>query len=185
MSQNWMMRVAGRTYGPYTAAQMRTFVAEGRLAPFSLVARPGQTMFGLASADPELADILMRQPPSRAVVSEPALPRHRAPSLRSPDGRNFTSHFIIIAEMKSGSISGLEDEIFSMGPAHAIAPQAWIASADQSVATIRNRLVPKLGKLDQLFIIDASHDKVAWTNYAPEAEARIRRIWTRQVPAFG
>jgi hypothetical protein len=30
-----------------------------------------------------------------------------------------------------------------------------------------------------LFIVDATHDKAAWFNFGPEADARIRRIWQK------
>jgi hypothetical protein len=82
--------------------------------------------------------------------------------------------------MKSRSISGLEEEIFNMGPAHSIMPQAWLLISDQPINHIRNALVQKLGKLDMLFIVDATHNKAAWFNFGPEADTRIRRVWTAQ-----
>ena len=41
----------------------------------------------------------------------------------------------------------------------------------------------KLGKLDTLFIVDATHDKAAWFNFGPETDTRIRRMWSRREPA--
>ena len=58
-------------------------------------------------------------------------------------------------------------------------PQAWLLSSDMSINAIRNTLVQKLGRIDMLFIIDASHNKAAWFNYGPEADSRIRRIWQK------
>jgi hypothetical protein len=58
-------------------------------------------------------------------------------------------------------------------------PQAWVVSSEMSLNAIRNTLVQKLGKLDTLFVADASHDKAAWFNFGPEAESRIRRIWQK------
>ena len=37
----------------------------------------------------------------------------------------------------------------------------------------------KLGKLDTIFIVDAAHDKAAWFNFGPEADTRIRKMWTQ------
>jgi hypothetical protein len=31
-----------------------------------------------------------------------------------------------------------------------------------------------------LFIVDSTHNKAAWFNFGPEADARIRRVWTAQ-----
>jgi hypothetical protein len=81
--------------------------------------------------------------------------------------------------MKSRSISGLEEEIFNLGPAYPIMPQAWLLSSDMAINAIRQTLVQKLGKLDILFVADATHDKAAWFNFGPEADSRIRRIWQK------
>ena len=81
--------------------------------------------------------------------------------------------------MKSRSITGLEEEIFTLGPAHRFGPQAWVLSSEASINTIRNALVQKLGKIDTLFIVDAAHDKAAWFNFGPETDSRIRKMWSR------
>jgi hypothetical protein len=60
-----------------------------------------------------------------------------------------------------------------------IMPQAWLLSSDMPINQLRQTLVQKLGKLDMLFIADATHDKAAWFNFGPEADARIRRIWQK------
>ena len=81
--------------------------------------------------------------------------------------------------MKSRSISGLEEEIFNLGPAVPVMPQAWLLASEWSISQIRQTLVQKLGKLDMLFIADATHNKAAWFNFGPEADSRIRRIWQK------
>jgi hypothetical protein len=89
------------------------------------------------------------------------------------------THFLIVADMKSRSISGVEEEIFNLGPAVPIMPQAWLLASEMPINQLRQTLVQKLGKLDMLFIADATHDKAAWFNFGPEADARIRRIWQK------
>ena len=181
MSHNWIMSVSGRAYGPYTALQMATFAAQGRLISASLVARTGQRQFSPATQDPEIAAVLDS-------VREAAIHAARKRTLKaeassaSPAGIQAAadqSRFVIVAEMKSGSVAALERAIFDLGPAHAIAPQAWLLSTALSVAALRNLLVQKLGRYDQLFVVDATNDKLAWTNYAPEAEVKVRRIWKK------
>jgi hypothetical protein len=34
-----------------------------------------------------------------------------------------------------------------------------------------------------LFVVDATNNKAAWFNFGPEAEARIRRIWSKDESA--
>jgi len=45
---------------------------------------------------------------------------------------------------------------------------------------IRNTLVQKLGKIDTLFVIDVTRNKATWFNFGPEADSRIRRVWSDQ-----
>jgi hypothetical protein len=184
MSDTWTISVSGQNYGPYTAAQMQAFVGEGRLAPRSLVCRTGDSHFHKAGDIPELAAFFQPAAPIR-----PATPFFTAEGNEEPSssfGRGDDeaqtgqrSHFIIVADMKSRSISGLEEEIFNLGPAFPIMPQAWLLASDMAINAIRQTLVQKLGKLDVLFIADATHDKAAWFNFGPEADSRIRRIWQK------
>lgn len=178
MSLSWTVSVAGRSYGPYSAAQMQAFAAEGRLAPHSLVQRTGEQNFRAASEDPQLSALFEPQKVSFTSSSRPDAP---APTFgrQDKDDPNEKAHFVIIADMKSGSVAGLEEEIFNLGPAFALVPQVWLLSTSASINAVRNVLIQKLGKLDILFVVDATHNKAAWFNFGPEAEARIRRIWVK------
>lgn len=176
MPDSWTISVAGRSYGPYSGEQLRNFAAEGRLARQSLIAEAGQTEFRKACEIPELAELFGPPPAPR----ESTLHRDGAQSFGRNDdqfGATDRSHVVVIADMKSRSISRLEQEIATLGTTVAILPQVWLLSTDVSVNTVRNLLVQQLGKLDVLFVIDASNDKAAWFNFGPEADARIRKIW--------
>jgi hypothetical protein len=178
MTGSWTISVAGQVYGPYSTEQMRGFAAEGRLARQSLVAAAGATEFRRAAEQPELVPIFQ---PSMVTAAEGAVsqPLHREPKEfgRADAGAGECSHMLIVADLKSGSIAKLEEEIATLGQSIAILPQAWLLASDASVNTVRNTLVQQLGKLDVLFVADASSDKAAWFNFGPEADARIRRIW--------
>ena len=182
MSETWTISANGLTYGPYTAVQMRAFAVEGRLAAHSLVAREGEEQFHPASTDSELASLFR---PAAPLPAKPVFFTADGDSASQNFGRNEDekagerTHYVIVADMKSRSISGLEEEIFNFGPAYPIMPQGWILSSDLSINAIRSTLAKKLGKLDTLFVADASHDKAAWFNFGPEAESRIRRIWQK------
>ena len=154
---------------------MRGFAAEGRLARQSLVATFGNTEFRKAEDIPELSEIFSPWPATRETTSTSR--RDEGQSFGRSDRTGGRCHLLVIADMKSGSIARIEAEIASFGPSFAILPQAWLLSTDASVNTVRNRLVQQLGKLDMLFVIDASNDKAAWFNFGPEADARIRKLW--------
>jgi hypothetical protein len=184
MAESWTISVGGRVYGPYSLEQMRSFHAESRLADHSVVARAGEEQFHPAIEDPELAPLFGAQAPAEALVSEPAQP-HRFGARNDADIQAAPAHFVIVADMKSRSITGLDEEIFTLGPAHRFGPQAWVLSSEASINTIRNALVQKLGKIDTLFIVDAAHDKAAWFNFGPETDTRIRKMWSRPAEPQG
>jgi hypothetical protein len=167
MSHSWTISVSGRVYGPYSLSQMQGFHAEGRLADHSLVARENENQFHPAVEDGQLSPLFAAQTPEARKARKPAPQSAQA------------SRYIIMAEMKSRSVSGLEEEIFSLGVAQRFMSQAWILVSDAPINTVRNALVQKLGKLDTLFIADAAHDKAAWFNFTSESDARVRELWHR------
>ncbi len=183
MSESWIVSVGGKAYGPYSVEQVQAFAAEGRLVPQSLVARPGDTEFKPAGEDPGLAPVFFPIRPQASAVAQPLQAEEAGQKFGRSDNDaqdGLRAHFIIMADMKSGSITGLEEEIFNLGPAYPILPQVWLLNSDMSVTAIRNLLMQKLGKLDLLFVVDATHDKASWFNFSPEGDTRIRRLWARQ-----
>jgi hypothetical protein len=190
MATSWTISVAGRKYGPFDDRQMQAFVGEGRLVRDTLVAREGSADFRAAGTEPELAGLFL--PPAPIAPSEKITPRERAAATpafgrhdENPE-KNDCVHYVIVADMKAGSITKLEEEIFALGTAFPIFPQVWLLSSDQSLSAIRNRLIQKLAKQDLLFIADATNDKIAWFNFGALAEASIRKIWAKQpAPALG
>jgi hypothetical protein len=209
MPNSWTINVQGRNYGPYTTEQMDAFVGEGRLAAHSLVAPEGGLHPKPAREYPELEALFDPVQPEAAVAASPA-PSVPIGPMPSASGRFLTAdgdgleedtisptfgrsndeprttergRFLVVADMKSRSISGLEESIFNMGPAYPLMHQAWLLISDQSINVIRNELVQKLGKMDTIFIVDATHNKAAWFNFGPESDSRIRRVWTAQPDA--
>ncbi len=188
MSETWTISVGSRVFGPYTADQMRAFHAEGRLAAHSLVARAGEEQFHPAGEDAELALLFPATPGRRsanrrqagAEPEPPAGPAEPHRFGREPEtGVAERARFVIISDMKSGSISALEEEIFKLGHAFRFMPLAWVLTSEASLNTIRHALMQKLGKLDTIFIVDTVHDRAAWFNFGPEADTRVRRMWSR------
>jgi hypothetical protein len=192
MKDSWNINVGGRSYGPYSLQQMQGFVADGRLAPHSQVSQIGSDATCAAKDDAHLGALFSmpkktepvpsatgRFFTAKAAAEDDANPAKFGRSADEARGAE-RSRFLIIADMKSRSISGLEEEILNLGPAYALLPQIWLLVSDQSMNAIRNALVQKLGKIDMLFVIDATRNKATWFNFGPEADARIRRVWTDQ-----
>lgn len=180
MPGSWTISVAGRTYGPYSDEQMQAFAAEGRLARQSLVARADGSEFRRAADEPALASIFSSVMPANEKAVAQSLRRETPLGFGRQEENSANgeySHLIVIADMKSGSITKLEEEIATFGPVYAMLPQVWLLKTDSSVNMVRNLLVQALGKLDVLFVADATHDKAAWFNFGPEADSRIKKIW--------
>jgi hypothetical protein len=185
MAESWTISVGGRVYGPYSLEQMQGFHAENRLADHSLVARAGEEQFHPASEDPELALLFAPAEHVEPAAAEPAQPHRFGARAEADHASEGPAHFVIVADMKSRSIAGLEEEIFTLGQAHRFGPQSWVLSSEAAINTIRNALVQKLGKIDTLFIVDAAHDKAAWFNFGPETDTKIRKMWSRPVEFHG
>jgi len=169
MAESWTISVSGRVYGPYSLSQMQSFHGEGRLAEHSMIARAGEDQFRPAREDAALAPLFAAQP---APAAEPIkFARNQA---ATPP-----AHFVIVADMKSRSVQGLEEEIFSLGEAQRIMPQAWVLVCTSPVNTIRTALTQKMDKHDSLFIVDAAHDKASWFNFAADTDMRVRALWQK------
>ena len=186
MSDYWIVSVSDRAYGPYTTEQMEGFASEGRLAASSLVARAGETSFRPAGEEAQFSALF--QPSKMASVTrtesqqadEPVAQKFGRSEVDGKSGER--ARFVIITDMKSRSIQGVEEEIHKMGSAYSLLPQVWLLMSELSVNSIRNLLTPQLGKLDMLFVLDATHDKAAWFNFGPEADTRIRKLWIKEQP---
>lgn len=180
----WIINVAGRAYGPYSAEQMRAFAHEGRVVGDSLVARAGETDFRTAAEEPVFAHLFASARPSTLPEALQIREPKRRPAFGRQDdderaGRRELCHLVVMADMKSRSISGLEEEMHKLGVVVQILPQAWLLSTEATANAVRNILIQQLGKLDVLFVLDASRDKAAWFNFGPEADTRIRRFWAK------
>jgi hypothetical protein len=180
MSQSWLVTVEGQPYGPYSLEQMKAFIAEGRIVAASLVAAPDAPEPHYADEDPVLGALFRPvQTAETEVVRETVKPAHGFGRLGDEDEGGI-NHIVIIADMKSRSINGLEEAVFNMGQAASVLPQIWLLATTSSLNAVRNTLVQKLGTLDTLFVVDATHDKAAWSNFGPESDSRMRRIWDRR-----
>jgi len=188
MSDTWNISVGGRSYGPYVLSQMQSFVTEGRLAPHSLIARSAQDVFRPASDDDQLAKLFEAAKAPTPSASGKFLTAGRAGGDDPPSASFGRGHdeartvergrYLILADMKSRSISGLVEEMQKLGETLQLLPQAWLLVSDQTINGVRNALVQKLGKIDTLFVVDATRNKAAWFNFGLEVDARIRRVWS-------
>lgn len=168
MADSWTINVNGQIYGPYSLAEMRSFVANGRLAPHSMVAKSGEAVYRAADRNEELAPLFGGGRSQTGVASGD----HTEMAERT--------RFVIVADMKTRSIINIDKELKKLGSVCSLSPQSWLLTTDKQINVLRDALMQQLGNLDTLSIIDASHNKAVWCNYDPQNESRIRQVWLNQ-----
>lgn len=172
MAGNWTINVNGHVYGPYTLQELRGFVAEGRLAPYSLVAREGETTYAAAAQSEDLAPLF---------GPTAAKPASGEPARTDADGSGERSRYIIVADMKTRSITNIDKAVKTLGTVCSLSSQSWLMTTDKQINVLRDALMQQLGNRDTLCIVDATHNKAVWCNYDPQGESSIRQVWLSQI----
>lgn len=163
-TKTWFVKVDGRVYGPYTAAQMRAYVGEGRVAAHSLVSIEREVGWKPA-ADVEIL---------RGWLDE----ARGARKIETPAGQ--LANFIIIAQTSETSAGPFEAAMSHLGECVKINDGAWLLRAGLNATTLRNELSHLLDRDDRLMVVDASHDRTAWFNLGQETDQKIRDLWGKK-----
>lgn len=167
IAMTWFVKVEGRVYGPYTGAQMRAFVGEGRVAAHSTVSENRESGFAAASDIPQL----------KAWLDE----ARKAPHEKRPlpaDAR--TANFIVAADLNGAQSGAFKAALAEFGEVEPVTPGVWILRGAASAAHLRNELSHLLNRDDKLLVVDASRDRSAWFNLGRDADERIRDLWGRR-----
>lgn len=207
-AENWCVKVQDKVYGPYTTQQMRKFAHEGRLAGWSLVApaggrawrearkehvfsnffdtpaqkakhapaSPTQKAFGKRNDSESVAH---EDAPDKAALTvagktKPAFRQQEQESGETPD-----ANFIVVFDVVSAAASRVEAAMLSLGPAFRIADNVWHVTCELTAVGVRNAIAPYLRGSESIFVVDATRGRSAWSNYAPEANAKITAAHSR------
>ena len=197
-TENWCIKDQEKVYGPYTTQQMRKFALEGRLAAWSLVSPAGgrswreakretvfSTFFGSSAAAEPRATLKTfgKRNDCENVVSEeaPHINGHDAKAndpktnggVRSETSEACDANFIVIFDVVSGAASRVEAAMMSLGPAFRIADNVWHVTCELTAVGVRNAIAPYLRSSESIFVVDASRGRSSWSNYSPEANAKL------------
>lgn len=165
---SWFVKVEGRVYGPYTPAQMRAFVKEGRVAAHSSVSENRETGWRDAKAVTQFKDWFEEAREA---------PQKRRPRPAPSDAR--TANFVIVANLSRETETGFANALSEFGDTEKIGEGIWLLRAPATAAILRNELSHLLERDDTLLVVDASRDRTAWFNLGREADQRIRALWGR------
>ncbi len=196
-ADNWSVRVDEKVYGPYSFSQLRTFAHEGRLAAWSLISPAGSQTWRPANEVSAFASLFKNDHPhQRRRIQSRSFGRHD-PAARTPARRNTSptckdvnedisptsslSNFVLIFDVVSGAASRVEAAILSLGPGFRLSDNVWTLTSELTVVGIRNAIAPYLNSNESIFVIDATHGRSAWKNYAPETQAKLGAAWLNKI----
>lgn len=183
---HWSLKHGDDIYGPYTYEAMEAYIAEGRVAGHSIIAKTGTEEWQPAKDVPIFAGFFDEER-ANMTSSTPSHPRDREPVYGPKKGqidrrkRPETSNFIVITDIKSRHGATLEQNIMALGSVLKVANNAWIINCAGTAPGILNQLSKVVSKQDGLFVADATRDRTAWFNFGPETDAKIRRVWRKPV----
>jgi len=161
-TKTWFIKVDGRVYGPYTQAQMRAFIQEGRVAAHSLVSieRDGGW-----------------KPAVEIEILRSWLDQARGAANDRVDAKGQAANFIIVADIRSETVQAFQAALSHFGDETSILEGVWLLRTASTAATLRNELSHLLDINDRLFVVDASQDKSAWFNLGDDVDQKIRNLW--------
>ncbi|MCW5725228.1 MAG: DUF4339 domain-containing protein [Maricaulaceae bacterium] len=161
-ASSWHVKVDGRVYGPYTPAQMRAYIGEGRVAAHSLVS-PHREHGWAPAGDCEALQAWLEE-------------ARRGPGAR-PEPQGPAANFVIFVDSAGGDLSAFERALSYFGDAERVFAGVWLLRGVASASELRNELSHLLDRDDRLMVIDASRDQSAWFNLGGEADATLRALW--------
>ena len=167
MATSWFVKVEGRVYGPYTPAQMRAFVQEGRVAPHSEVSQHREEGWAQATDQPQIQEWLDEN--------------RKTPEERQRPVQTDTrqANFVVVAHLSPTTAPGFAAILNDYGDCEKVADGVWLLRSAGTAATLRNELSHMLDRDDRLLVVDASRDRTAWFNLGRDADHRIRDLWSR------
>ncbi|MEK7266678.1 MAG: hypothetical protein AAB227_11340 [Pseudomonadota bacterium] len=197
-ADNWCLKSNERVYGPYSSRDLKKFAQEGRFAAWSLVAPAGGRDFKEARLEPAFAQLfgIEKAPdgshnfgkldrsdaapatPANDISHEPRRARPLGSAKPNPSTDQLEpANFVIIFDVVNAAASRVENALSGLGSSFRLAENVWSVNCALTAIGVRNALSPFLRPYESLFVIDATHGRTSWQNYAPEAHAKITKAY--------
>ncbi len=183
------MQFDGLSYGPFSHAQMQSFVAEGRVVAESLITLDQSRGYYQAGAFPAFSQwyAAAQQPAMQPVIGQTQhMHVEQVQSAPMAVGQTYQPSYtpepaqtvlVVMAEIRSHQGMPFLQALQSHGPAQRIGDTVWLLRSAISADDLRSSLSRTLSKQDRLFILDSFHNKTAWYNIGADMDARIRELW--------
>lgn len=158
----WYVHVEDEIYGPYSERQMLDFVDDGRVTPDSRVS---------AGEGGELvrADELSLFRRSFGLDEDEVA------------AKGFAANFLISAKLAPASRELFLSELDTAGVFSEVFRDTFLVRSRMSVVDLRISLERAIAPSEQLIIVDATRNRLAWSNCGVETDAMIRGIWNTEI----
>ena len=181
-AENWCVKVGEKVYGPYTSEQMRKYAHEGRLASRSLISPAGSRAWREACEEAAFANFFgFKTPANGNLYGQKQFGKRDAAADAANDATKNgaaqaeprMANFVIIFDVVSAAASRVEAAIMTLGNAFRIADNVWTVNCELTAVGVRNVIAPYLSTKESIFVVDTTHGRTSWQNYAPGLHSKI------------
>jgi hypothetical protein len=173
----WWVQARGRAWGPYRLRQLQDFVRERRVVDATLIGpsvdgpwRPAAALSALPFTGPTA---------ERAPV--PATPTQRrlrtSDTAPANDREGADANMMVVCELSVTDPRQFEAALALLGRFAPVASNTWVLRTARPVQTVRTQMARVLRPHERMIVVDATHDRLAWFNIGPEADAMVRQVW--------
>jgi hypothetical protein len=84
---------------------------------------------------------------------------------------------VVVVQVRAGAMREFEAGLKLLGPSFRLNSQTWLLQSERNANTIKMTLSPHIGSQDQMLIVDAGRNRLAWHNITVFDASRMRDIW--------
>lgn len=158
----WRILIGETAYGPYTLGQLQGFIGEGRIALQTKISSGDGKAFAAAETYPAL---------------QPALREKWKRSEPVKSSEDTSHNYLVVARFTVEGDRSVVQALNNLGTFGEAMPGVFILRSKQRLAAVQKALRTHLGTHDQLLVVDATTNRLAWFNLGPEADVHLKTTW--------
>jgi hypothetical protein len=162
----WRIKVGDKEYGPYPRTRLIDFLKEGRVGPATLLCCGTDTEFVRADRHVNL----------RWDFSPARKRKFGEVKLEPGETEVPICNYVVAARLLSTN-GGFERALMESGKMARCAGDIWVLRSKLTVQQLRHKLSMIMHKDEQVVIVNASKDRLAWFNLGPESDIAVRDVW--------
>lgn len=179
-AQTWYVQVEGQSYGPFDAATVRIFFAEGRLTESSLLCPNPMGPYSPALNWPDCASLMVRPAQNihynREAINQDVSRQSEAERHVDTPAASARTALLIIVEIRSSRTMQFLQSLQVLGTVDRIGDTMWLVQTDYEPARAKDRLAAALTERDRLLVVTVSRNSLNGFNLGEATEARINAL---------